>query len=84
MNECTATPRDLIRKALIHNAYAFILLHNHPSGDPTPSDADRRLTRRLRDAGETMGVPLQDHIIIGSPSDSRPLPYFSFREHGLL
>lgn len=84
LNECTATPRDLIRKALIHNAYAFILLHNHPSGDPTPSDADRRLTRRLRDAAETMGVPLQDHIIIGAPSESRPLPYFSFREHGLL
>lgn len=84
LNECTATPRDLIRKALIHNAHAFILLHNHPSGDPTPSDADRRLTRRLRDAAETMGVPLQDHLIIGTPSDSRLLPYFSFREHGLL
>ena len=84
LNECTASPRDLIRKALIHNAYAFILLHNHPSGDPTPSDADRRLTRRLRDAAETMGVPLQDHLIIGSPSDSRAQPYFSFREHGLL
>ena len=84
LNECTATPRDLIRKALIHNAHAFILLHNHPSGDPAPSDADRRLTRRLRDAAETMGVPLQDHLIIGTPSESRALPYFSFREHGLL
>lgn len=84
LSECTATPRDLIRKALIHNAHAFILLHNHPSGDPTPSDADRRLTRRLREASETMGILLQDHLIIGTPSESRELPYFSFREHALL
>ena len=53
-------------------------------GNPTPSDADRRLTRRLREASETMGIPLQDHLIIGTPSESRELPYFSFREHGLL
>ncbi|MEZ5387337.1 MAG: DNA repair protein RadC [Prosthecobacter sp.] len=84
LNECTATPRDLLRKALIHNAHAFILIHNHPSGDPTPSDADRRVTRRLREASETTGIVLQDHIIIGTPADSRPLPYFSFREHGML
>ncbi|MBL9132939.1 MAG: DNA repair protein RadC [Verrucomicrobiaceae bacterium] len=84
LNECTATPRDILKKALLHNAHALILIHNHPSGDPAPSDADRRLTRRLRDAAETMGLPLQDHLIIGTPSDSRPLPYFSFREHGLL
>ena len=74
----------LLRKALIHNAHAFILIHNHPSGDPTPSDADRRVTRRLREASETTGIVLQDHIIIGTPADARPLPYFSFREHGLL
>jgi DNA repair protein RadC len=84
LNECTATPRDLIRKALVHNAHAFILIHNHPSGDPSPSDADRRLTRRLREAADTMGFTLQDHLIIGTPSESRELPYFSFREHGLL
>lgn len=84
LNECTAAPRDLIRKALVHRAHAFILIHNHPSGDPTPSDADRRLTRRLRDAAELMGIHLQDHLIIGTPAQSRPQPYFSFREHGLL
>ena len=84
INESTAAPRDLIRKALVHNAHAFILVHNHPSGDPAPSDADRRLTRRLRDAAETMGVILQDHVVIGTPSESRAQPYFSFREHGLL
>lgn len=84
LNECTAAPRDLIRKVLVHNAHAFILVHNHPSGDTTPSDADRRLTRRLHDAAATMGIPLSDHLIIGTLSESRTLPYFSFREHGLL
>ncbi|HEY1052933.1 MAG TPA: DNA repair protein RadC [Prosthecobacter sp.] len=84
LNECSASPRELLRKALVHNAFAIILLHNHPSGDPTPSDADRRITRRLRDAAATMDIPLQDHIIIGSPSESRVTPYFSFREHGMI
>lgn len=84
LTECTASPRELLRKALVHNAPSFILLHNHPSGDPTPSDADRRTTRRLRDAGATMDITLQDHVIIGAPSESREKPYFSFREHGML
>ncbi len=84
LNECTAAPRDLLRKALIHNAHAFILIHNHPSGDPTPSDADRRITRRLREAADATGLLLRDHVIIGTPSESRPLPYFSFKEHGML
>ena len=84
LNECIAHPRDLLRKVLIHNAYVFILVHNHPSGDPTPSEADRRLTRRLREASEATGLHLQDHLIIGTPSESRPLPYFSFKEHGML
>ncbi len=84
LNECSAHPREILRKPLIHSAHAFILLHNHPSGDPTPSDADRRITRRLREASEATGVPLQDHIIIGAPSASRAQPYFSFKEHGML
>lgn len=84
LNECVSHPRDLLRKVLIHNAYAFILVHNHPSGDPAPSDADRRITRRLREASEATGVTLQDHIIIGAPSAERAQPYFSFREHGML
>ncbi|MGV3659364.1 MAG: RadC family protein [Prosthecobacter sp.] len=84
LNECNASPRELLRKALAHNAHAIILLHNHPSGDPTPSDADRRATRRLRDAAATMDILLQDHVIIGSPSESRPTPFYSFREHGMI
>ncbi len=84
LNESVANPRELLRQALIHNAFAFILVHNHPSGDPTPSDADRRITRRLREGAQTLGLLLQDHLIIGTPSESRPLPYFSFKEHGML
>lgn len=84
LTECTASPRELLRKALVHNAPSFILIHNHPSGDPTPSDADRRTTRRLRDAAATMDITLQDHVIIGAPSESRVKPYFSFREHGMI
>lgn len=84
VNECTATSRELLRKVLVHNAYGFVLVHNHPSGDPTPSDADRRFTRKLREASAVMDLVFQDHVIIGTPATERPLPYFSFREHGLM
>ncbi len=84
INETLTQPRDIIRPALIHAAWGFILVHNHPSGDPTPSDADRHTTRRVREAAETVGVKFLDHLIIGVPSQVRPQPYFSFREAGLL
>ena len=84
LNESLAHPREILRRAVIHAAYAFIVVHNHPSGDPSPSEADRQLTRRLREAGEVLKVPLADHVIIGTTSPSRQVPYFSFREAGLL
>ena len=84
LNVCVAEPRDLLRKVLIHNALCYILVHNHPSGDPTPSEADRRITRRLKEASDATGLILQDHLIIGTPAASRPMPYFSFKEHGML
>lgn len=84
INECVAQPRDLLRKVLIHNALTYILVHNHPSGDPTPSEADRRITRRLKEASDVTGLILMDHLIIGAPSASRAVPYFSFKEHGML
>ena len=83
LNESLAHPREILREALIHSAYSFILVHNHPSGDPSPSGADRELTRRLKRAGAEIGIELLDHVIIGAPDDSRD-PYFSFREMGLL
>lgn len=84
INESSAHPREIVTKALVHRAPAFILVHNHPSGDPSPSDADKRLTRRLKDAAELLGILFADHIIIGCPAESRQIPYFSFRECGIL
>ena len=83
LNESIAHPREIFRPALIHSSYALIVVHNHPSGDPTPSEADRRLTRRLQEAASLLQINLLDHIIIGSP-DGSACPYFSFKESGLL
>ena len=82
-NESLAHPREVLRPALIHSASSFILVHNHPSGDPDPSQADRRLTSRIREAAKIIDVKFVDHIIIGYSSDEHE-PYFSFREMGLL
>ena len=83
VNESIAHPRDIFRPAVISSAYAVIVVHNHPSGDPAPSQADHRLTRRLGEAAELLQIKLLDHIIIGAPAEGR-LPYFSFREAGVL
>jgi DNA repair protein RadC len=83
VNESIAHPRDVFRPAVIHSAYAVIVAHNHPSGDPSPSQADHSLTRRLREAAELLQIKLLDHIIIGAPNENRP-PYFSFKEMGAL
>jgi DNA repair protein RadC len=71
-------PRDVFRPALAESAAKVVLVHNHPTGVPTPSPEDREITRRVVGAGRTMGIPLQDHIIVGEAS------YFSFTEEGLL
>ena len=83
VNETIAHPRDILHPAVLHSAYAFHLVHNHPSGDPSPSRADRELTRRIAEAAELLQVKLLDHVIIGSPSHHHD-PYFSFQEAGLL
>jgi DNA repair protein RadC len=83
LNESIAHPREILRPALIHSAYGFILAHNHPSGDPAPSDADKRLTRRILEAADLLRINLIDHIIVGTPEDGRQ-PYFSFKENRLL
>lgn len=83
LNETVAHPRDILHPAVLHRAYAFHLVHNHPSGDPSPSRADRELTGRIAKAAELLQVNLLDHIIIGSPSHHHD-PYFSFQEAGLL
>ncbi len=83
LNESIAHPRDIFRCAIQHNAHAFILAHNHPSGDPSPSEADRQLTRRIREIAQLMKIDFADHIIIGAPRAGAK-PYFSFREAGMM
>jgi DNA repair protein RadC len=83
LNESIAHPREVFRPAIISSAYAVIVVHNHPSGDPSPSQSDHSLTRRLAEAAELLQIKLLDHIIIGAPAEGR-LPYFSFRETGVL
>ena len=58
-------PREVYREAIVANAASLILAHNHPSGDPTPSDADRRVTTRIAGVGKEIGIELLDHIILG-------------------
>lgn len=83
LNESIAHPREIFRPALIHSAYAVIIAHNHPSGDPTPSEADHRLTRRLSEAAQLLQISLLDHVIIGSPNAGKP-SFYSFKEAGIL
>ena len=75
---CSVHPREIVKCALTHNAAAVILSHNHPSGNPDPSNADKQLTKRLTDALALIDVRVLDHIVIGG-ADS-----FSFAEHGLI
>ena len=83
VNESIAHPRDIFRPALVSSAYAVIVVHNHPSGDASPSQTDHSLTRRLAEAAELLQIKLLDHIIIGAPTEERA-GYFSFKEAGVL
>lgn len=69
-------PRELFKEAVRRSSAALVVVHNHPSGDPTPSPDDLALTRRLREAGEILGISVLDHIIVGDAS------YVSLREQG--
>lgn len=84
LNESVAHPREILRAALTHRAYAYILVHNHPSGDPAPSSSDLSLTRRLTAASREVGIEMLDHVIIGAPDESGREPFFSFAEEGKL
>lgn len=72
------SPREVFLLAVKYEAVYIILLHNHPSGDPTPSKEDIMVTKRMKEAGELLGVTLMDHIIIG---DNR---YISLKEQGTI
>lgn len=84
LTECTFHPREVLRPAIMHSAYATILMHNHPSGDPAPSAADHSITKSLREASSLLQIKLLDHVIAGSSAPIDRVPYFSFREAGIL
>jgi len=58
-------PREVLKTVLLANGVSIVLVHNHPSGDPTPSEEDLALTRRLKAAAELMGIRLLDHVVLG-------------------
>jgi len=78
LNQSIVHPRHVFSTACLTNAAAIICVHQHPSGDPSPSSEDLSITRRLKEAGEIMGIKVLDHIIIGDGQ------YLSFVERGLL
>lgn len=78
LNQSIVHPREVFSPAVKESAAAMILVHNHPTGDPTPSSEDIAVTRRLREAGEIMGIKVLDHIIVGDGE------YLSFVERGLM
>ena len=75
-------PREVFRPAIAANAAAVVLAHNHPSGDPTPSEADIKVTRDLIRAGQLLKIEVLDHVIIGRATQERPRDYISLRELG--
>ena len=83
VNESLAHPREIFKPVITHSAYSFVMVHNHPSGDATPSEADIRLTRRINEASRILDLKFMDHVIIGTPAPSRA-PYFSFKEGGVI
>jgi len=83
VNETIAHPREIFRPAILVSAYGLILAHNHPSGDPAPSEADRRMTRQMAEAARLLQIQLLDHVVIGDSVGGRR-PYYSFRESGCL
>ena len=78
MTSSLVHPREVFRTAIANLTAGLIFIHNHPSGDPAPSDEDIQITRRLCEVGELIGIRCLDHIIIGSGR------YFSFADQGLM
>ncbi len=75
-------PREVFKNAIAYNASAIVLVHNHPSGDPTPSEADIKVTRDLIRAGQVLKIDVLDHVILGRGSKERAKDYLSLRELG--
>jgi len=78
LNASVVTPREVFREAILGMAAAIILIHNHPSGNPEPSNEDLQLTRQMKEVGQAMNIPVLDHIIIAGAQ------YTSFADKELL
>ncbi|TAE73992.1 MAG: JAB domain-containing protein [Verrucomicrobia bacterium] len=83
LTETSAHPREILRPVITRGAYGFIIIHNHPSGDPSPSRQDQIFTRRMVEAADLLQLRFLDHLIIGRPDAGRS-PYYSFRESGII
>jgi DNA repair protein RadC len=83
VNQSLAHPREIFRPAIIHSAYAFVMVHNHPSGDASPSEADLQITKRLVSAARILQINFLDHVIVGQAMVGGR-GFFSFQEAGLL
>lgn len=77
ISSATMHPREVLRPVIVGAGSAFILMHNHPSGDPNPSRADMQVTRQMRESANIMGIDFLDHIIVGDA-------FYSFNDNGLL
>ena len=80
LTQCLFYPREIIKRALKHGALSIVIVHNHPSGSPTPSEADRKVTKKLLFACKEMDIVLLDHMVIGTDGNG----YYSFYEQGLI
>ena len=84
LDACLVHPREVFRPAIMDNAAAVILAHNHPSGESDPSREDIKLTRQLIEAGRIMDIEILDHVVIGQKTDRNPHGFTSLRESGLV
>ncbi len=78
LNQSIVSPREVFKSACVNSSAGLILIHQHPTGDPNPSAEDISITKRLKEVGELIGIPVLDHIVIGDGK------YVSFAERGLL
>lgn len=83
INECAVTPREILRSAVASLAYGVVIMHNHPSGNPSPSPSDLEITRKTKDGGRALAIQILDHIIIGDGKNGNAA-FYSFREAGYL
>ena len=80
LNSTLVHPREVFKASILSNASAVIFMHNHPSGELTPSEEDKKATKRLEMAGQILGIPVVDHIIVGENKDN----YYSFHANDIL